>query len=334
MWNRKSRKDLTMMNGKAILLLMVGLVGLLGWPDPGFADEQSWDAHMSAGNQFAAQGRYDEAEAEFLNAAAEAKGFGPRDTRLATSLNNLASLYQAQGKYTQAELLYQQSLGGLAGALGPEHPFLAAALTNLAWLYYSTAQYERAEPLYRRSLAIIEKASGPEHPSSVEVLNNLGALLAAQGRYAEAEPLFLRSLAIRERTVGPEHMELVICLRNYAELLRKTSREKEAAAVEARAEAILKRTGKATLMSLGGESREMRETTVQIMGRSCEYDAAEIEETLRRFAAVEEIRFIHERGRVLIRYQAGMASPEQLVEAVERAMVMGWNCHARVARSG
>lgn len=79
---------------------------------------------------------------------------------------------------------------------------------------------------------------------------------------------------------------------------------------------------------------DVREATVQIMGRSCEYDAAEIENTVRRFAAVEEIRFIPERGRVLIRYQAGMASPEQLVEAVERAMVMGWNCHARVARGG
>jgi copper chaperone CopZ len=88
------------------------------------------------------------------------------------------------------------------------------------------------------------------------------------------------------------------------------------------------------VMSLGGETRELRETTVQIMGRSCEYDAAEIEEAVRRFGGIKEVRFIHERGRVLIRYQSGMASPEQLVEAVERAMVMGWNCHARIARSG
>lgn len=80
------------------------------------------------------------------------------------------------------------------------------------------------------------------------------------------------------------------------------------------------------------EPRALRETTVQIMGRSCEYDAAEIEEAVRRVAAIEEIRFIHERGRVLIRYQAGAVSPEQLVEAVERAMVMGWNCTARLAR--
>lgn len=334
MRNRKLRKDLTMMNAKAILLLMAGLIGLLGWPALGFADGQSWDAHMSAGNQLAAQGRYEEAEDRYVEAIEEAKTFGPKDTRLATSLNNLASLYQAQGKYTQAELLYQQSLGCLEGALGPEHPFLAAALTNLAWLYYATAQYDQAEPLYRRSLAIIEKASGPEHPSSVEVLNNLGALLAAQGRYAEAEPLFLRSLSIREKTVGPEHVEMVICLRNYAELLRKTKREREAISVEDRVEAILKGKGKATLMSSRGETREFRETTVQIMGRSCEYDVAEIEEAVRRFGGIEEIRFIHERGRVLIRYQAEAVSPEQLVEAVEQAMVMGWNCHARIARSG
>jgi copper chaperone CopZ len=168
----------------------------------------------------------------------------------------------------------------------------------------------------------------------VEALNNLGAILAAQGRYGEAEPLFLRLLAIKEKTVGSEHVELVVTLRNYAELLRKTSREKEAVKVEARVEDILHGRSNATLISAPQEAPELRETTVQIMGRSCEYDAAEIEQTVRRLDGIEEIRFAHERGRVLIRHQAGAASPEQLVEAVERAMVMGWNCHARLARSG
>jgi tetratricopeptide (TPR) repeat protein len=323
-----------MMNGKTILLLMAGLIGFLGGPALGFADGQSWDAHMSAGNQFAAQGRHEEAEGRYVEAIEEAKTFGPKDTRLATSLNNLASLYQAQGKHTQAELLYQQSVGCLEGALGLEHPFLAAALTNLAWLYYATAQYDQAEPLYRRSLAIIEKASGPEHPSSVEVLNNLGALLAAQGRYAEAEPLFLRSLSIREKTVGPAHVEMVICLRNYAELLRKTNREKEAVAVEGRVEAILKGKGKATLMSSRGESRELREATVQIGGRSCRYTRDEVEEAVRTLSGINDVRFLNTDGMVLVRYLAGVVQPADVAAAIERALVMGWNCHAWVARSG
>ena len=298
------------------------------------ANEVAWEAYMAAGQAFSKDNRFAEAEAQYRKAIAEAKQFGPNDTRLANSLNNLAALYQTQGKYAQAELLFKQSLEYLERAIGPQHPLLATALTKLAWLYYATAQYDLAEPLYRRSLTIIEKTSGPEHPSAAEVLNNLAGLLTVRGSYAEAEPLFLRSLTIREKRYGAQHPEMVVCLRNYAELLRKTNREKEADKMEARAETILKRQGKATRMNAPGEPPELRETTVQIMGRSCEYDAAEIEQTVRRFAGIEEIRFAHERGRVLIRHHAGMVSPEQLVEAVEQAMVMGWNCHARLARSG
>jgi WD40 repeat protein len=39
----------------------------------------------------------------FAAALTEAENFGPQDTRLATSLNNLASVYDSQGKYAEAQ---------------------------------------------------------------------------------------------------------------------------------------------------------------------------------------------------------------------------------------
>ncbi len=56
----------------------------------------------------------------FLAAVGEAESFGPQDVRVATSLNNLAGLYQAQGKYAEAEPLYKRSLSIKEKALGPE----------------------------------------------------------------------------------------------------------------------------------------------------------------------------------------------------------------------
>ncbi|MFZ3327054.1 MAG: tetratricopeptide repeat protein [Methylocella sp.] len=41
---------------------------------------------------------------------------------MATSLNNLAALYDDQGQYAQAEPLYQRALTIGEKALGPEHP--------------------------------------------------------------------------------------------------------------------------------------------------------------------------------------------------------------------
>ena len=122
---------------------------------------------------------------------------------MATSLNNLAGLYQAEGRYAEAEPLYHRSLAILENALGPEHPNVAASLNNLALLYKAQDRYDEAEPLYRRALAIREKAL--EHPGVAQGLNNLAAFYNTQGRYAEAEPLYQRALAIRERALGPDH---------------------------------------------------------------------------------------------------------------------------------
>ena len=77
------------------------------------------------------QGRYGEAEKRWLAALKEAEGFGPDDERLATSLNDLALLYQARGNYAEAEPLYKRSLVIWEKALGPEHPDMASTLNKL-----------------------------------------------------------------------------------------------------------------------------------------------------------------------------------------------------------
>ena len=91
------------------------------------------------------------------------KALGLEHPDVGTSLNNLARLYQSQGRYAEAEPLFRRSLAIREKALGPEHPDVGTALNNLAVLYYSQGRYAEAEPLSKRSLAITEKALGPEH---------------------------------------------------------------------------------------------------------------------------------------------------------------------------
>ena len=59
---------------------------------------------------------------------------GPDHPDVATSLNNLAWLYHAQGRYAEAEPLYKRSLAIVENALGPDHPHVAASLSSLARL--------------------------------------------------------------------------------------------------------------------------------------------------------------------------------------------------------
>jgi tetratricopeptide (TPR) repeat protein len=64
----------------------------------------------------------------------EAEGSGPSETRLATSLNNLAALAMAQGQYPQAEPFFQRALTMLEHTLGSAHPVVATSLENYAEL--------------------------------------------------------------------------------------------------------------------------------------------------------------------------------------------------------
>jgi tetratricopeptide (TPR) repeat protein len=89
------------------------------------------------------------------------------------SLNNLASLYKSQGKYNQAEPLYQQALALLQKLLGDDHPDVAFSLNNLAELYYSQGKYKEAEPLYEQALNIFEQRLGVDHPHTIIVRGNL-----------------------------------------------------------------------------------------------------------------------------------------------------------------
>jgi len=88
---------------------------------------------------------------------------GTEHPNTARSLNNLASLYDAQGKYELAEPLHLRALAIWEEQLGPEHPSTAGSLNSLAELYRAQGRYELAEPLHLRALAIRERQLGPEH---------------------------------------------------------------------------------------------------------------------------------------------------------------------------
>ncbi len=82
------------------------------------------------------------------------KNVGPNHPDVATSLNILALLYDAQGQYGQAEPLYKRSLAIREKALGPDHPNVATGLENLAVLYRAMKRSDEAEKLEQRAAKI------------------------------------------------------------------------------------------------------------------------------------------------------------------------------------
>ena len=148
------------------------------------------------------------------------KSLGPHHHNVAVTLNNLATLFRAQGRYAEVEPLYRRALDIGEKSFGPDHRHVATMLNNLADLYRDQGKYAEADPLYRRALHISEKSLGPDHPDVATTLSNVGELYRAQRKYAEAESLFRRALDISEKSLGPDHPSMATTLSNLALLYR------------------------------------------------------------------------------------------------------------------
>ncbi len=76
---------------------------------------------------------------------------------LVIDLINLAALYNDQGRYAEAEPLYERALAILEKTLGPEHPNLASTLENYSALLREVGRDAEAADMEARAEAIRAK---------------------------------------------------------------------------------------------------------------------------------------------------------------------------------
>lgn len=182
---------------------------------PTVMDEEKGDADTSAQTVF--------------DKAAESS-----DPALATSLANLATLHEAQGRYRDAEETWRRVLSIRERAFGRGHPDFALTLQSLANLYAQTGRYAEAEALQLEALYSIEGAYGPDHPVTASALNALAVIYLKVAKYAEAAPFIERALEIRTRSLGAEHPDLVPLLENLAAVYRRAGDQQKVEQIEAR----------------------------------------------------------------------------------------------------
>ena len=154
-----------------------------------------------------------EAEPVYQAALRMADEFDPEDLRTAVTLNELAVLYHARGRLSEAEPLYRRALAIWEKL--PERMELATLLSNLARLCLDQEKYDEVVALSKRALGISQSIA-PNHPEVANSLNNLADVHAIQGRYAEAEPLYRQALTILENSFGKEHPEVAYGLSHLA----------------------------------------------------------------------------------------------------------------------
>jgi serine/threonine protein kinase/tetratricopeptide (TPR) repeat protein len=166
------------------------------------------------------RGRLAQAE-PILNRALELrrKKFGGAHTKVGQTLNNLALVYDEQGKFEQAEATHREALRIRRG-LGPKDPGISNSLSNLGITLRHSGKYEEAATVLREALALRREANGNDHPLVANTLNILGLTLGELGKYAESEPILRESLAIRRKVLPPTHPNLADALSAVAAALQ------------------------------------------------------------------------------------------------------------------
>ncbi len=150
---------------------------------------------------------------------------GPDHPDVGITLTNLANLYTEQGKYAEAEPLYQRALRIWEQALGPDHPQVAYPLNGLANLYKEQGKYAEAEPLYQRALQHLgNRRWDPTIPSHEQSCGTMQCCCARWGEKLKRAS-WKRAFLLPERCTSDCHPDLAIVILSVSEESRSPARE-------------------------------------------------------------------------------------------------------------
>ena len=180
-----------------------------------------------------------------------------------TSVSNLASMLQDQGKYEAAEEMNRQALEGYEKVLGKEHPDTLTSVSNLASVLRDQGKYEAAEEMNRQALEGYKKVVGKEHSDTLTSVSNLASVLRDQGKYEAAEEMNRQALEGYEKVLGKEHPDTLTSVSNLASVLRDQGKYEVAEEMNRRAleeyERVLGKEHPYTLTSVSNLASVLRD---------------------------------------------------------------------------
>jgi tetratricopeptide (TPR) repeat protein len=154
--------------------------------------------------------------------------FGREHPEVATSLNNLGTVYRQQRKLDEAEKLIREGLAIRRTLFGDEDLEVADSLHNLSLVLGNQRKGDESEATAREVLAIRRRLLGHEHPLVASALLDVAYALGFTGKLEEAEGLQQEALAMQRKLLGDEHPDVSTSLSSLAENMRQRRNYPEA----------------------------------------------------------------------------------------------------------
>jgi tetratricopeptide (TPR) repeat protein len=241
-----------------MLRVVIGILILFTCrPSQGAANNgstDSWDKFVELSKKFQSEGKLTQAREALLSAMNDAS---KSPTRLAYTYNQLGTLAQELGKYTEAERYYRLAIQ--QWELVSKHPGIARTMNNLASVLYIVGKVEAADEYLHRAEVLQVAALGANHPETARLYQNRATLYLSLHQYKKAESSYRQALQIWEGGPAGYDLQIAGAARGLGLILRHTSRGREADLYDARAREIWERE-----LSRGYTSPELRAALAKV----------------------------------------------------------------------
>ena len=144
-------------------------------------------------------GRTADAIAVYKNSIAILSRLPAARVQLASTLVNVATLFEDQKRYGEAEKLLLQALAIYRNAFGENHLYVATTYNDLGTLYESGGDLARAEMMMLSANQVMMQVFTRDHPRRVTVLRNLGSFYRRKQDWPKAAAYFREALEILEK---------------------------------------------------------------------------------------------------------------------------------------
>ncbi|CAF1117988.1 unnamed protein product [Adineta steineri] len=139
---------------------------------------------------------------------------------LATSHNNIGSIYDNMGEYSKALLYKEKALEIYQKTLPSNHPDLTISYGLIGNVYDNMGEYSKALLFYEKDLEICQKTLPSNHPSLAVSDNNIAGVYYSMKDYAKALSYYERALNIWQRALPPTHPHIKT-VKNNIEIVKK-----------------------------------------------------------------------------------------------------------------
>lgn len=228
-----------------------------------------WQAAIAEGITASGRNDFVHAEQALSRAVRLAGDFGPRDIRVAATLNTLGLVYRAEHKYSDAEAAYRKAVPMMESAYGEASLDVANVYFNLVTIMFDQGHEAESLPYIERALSVYQKLLGDSSLKTAAMLCMKGDALRTMKHYLDAEGLLRSCADAREKNNGLSSPEVADALLSLARVLNAEGKG-SAAEVRYRLVEKIREKNYGITSPLLAESMEEHAGVLRSLGRSRE----------------------------------------------------------------